>query len=99
MRAYRTKLHGLKFRQRILLLPSLAAAALALILLLVIAVGRLNDRRLAAIRDGYYPSLELSRTLQQTLAAIRFGLEDAVAARDSERLARVDSLRDAFVAA
>ena len=41
------------FRQKILLLPGLAAVALLLTLVLTISLGRTNEAMLLTIRDGY----------------------------------------------
>src|SRR5215213_3655534 len=86
------------FRQKILLLPGLAAVALLLVLALTMGLGRTNEARLRSIRDGYYPSVQLSRSLQENLARIQRGLQDAATARDVDRLEEADSLRAAVVA-
>jgi methyl-accepting chemotaxis protein len=86
------------FRQKILLLPGLAAVALLLVLVLTVGLGRTNESRLRTIRDGYYPSVQLSRTLQENLARIQRGLQDAATARDVDRLQEADSLRAVVVA-
>jgi methyl-accepting chemotaxis protein len=90
-------LRGWEFRRKVLLFPAVAAAALVLILLLIIASGAVTERQLARIERGYYPSVQLSRTLEQSLARIQRGLQDAVGARDLDRLAEVDSLRADFL--
>jgi methyl-accepting chemotaxis protein len=87
-----------EFRRKILLFPAVAAAALVLILLLVAASGALTERRLSRIEGGQYPSVQLSRTLEQSLAEIQRGLQDAVAARDADRLGEVDSIHVRVIA-
>ncbi|HEX8848823.1 MAG TPA: HAMP domain-containing methyl-accepting chemotaxis protein [Gemmatimonadaceae bacterium] len=87
---------GLSFRQKILLLPGLAAVALLLTLILTISLGSTNEKRLRAIRDGYYPSVQLSRSLQEDLSKLQRQLLDAASARDSDQLAIADSLRQAI---
>ena len=86
------------FRQKILLLPGIAAVALLLVLVLTASLGRTNESRLRSIRDGYYPSVQSSRTLQEHLTKIQRSLQDAATARDAERLAEADSLRGLVVA-
>ena len=86
------------FRHKILLLPGLAAVALLLVLALTMGLGRTNESRLRSIRDGYYPSVQLSRSLQENLARIQRGLQDAATARDVDRLEEADSLRAVVVA-
>jgi len=63
-----TRRLSFSFRQKILLLPGLAAVALLLTLVLTVSLGRKNESRLRTIRDGYYPSVQLSRTLQEELS-------------------------------
>ncbi|MFL5578202.1 MAG: methyl-accepting chemotaxis protein [Gemmatimonadaceae bacterium] len=85
------------FRQKILLLPGLAAVALLLVLVLTTSLGRTNESRLRSIRDGYYPSVQGSRTLQEQLALVQRTLQDAATARDGDRLLEADSLRAVVV--
>jgi methyl-accepting chemotaxis protein len=81
------------FRQKILFLPGFAALALLLVLVLTTSLGRASERRLRSIHDGYYPSVQSSRNLQEHLALIQRSLQDAAAARDVDRLTEADSLR------
>ena len=62
---------SLRFRQKILLLPGIAAVALLLTLILTVSLGRTNEVRLRTIRDGYYPSVQLSRSLQEDLSKLQ----------------------------
>ena len=87
------------FAQKILSLPGIAAAALLLVLMLTVSLGTANERRLRTIRDGYYPSVQASRTLQEGLVQIQRTLQDAVSSRNAELLLEADSLRNGFVAA
>src|ERR687889_1059645 len=84
---------SVSFRQKVLVLPILAAAALLLVLVLTTGMGRRNESRLRTIRDGYYPSVQLSRDLREALVGVQRGLQDAAQARDAERLHDADSLR------
>jgi methyl-accepting chemotaxis protein len=86
----------LSFRQKILVLPGVAAVALALLLVLTTSFGLVNERRLRTIRDGYYPSVQASRDMREELAGLQRALQDAVGARDAERLEEADSLRASF---
>src|ERR1700686_4127397 len=85
------------FRRKMLLLPTVAAAALGITLLVNVRFDLMSTDLSARIENGYYPSQELSRDLEETLAAIQRGLQDAVATRDDGQLDRPDSLRDVFV--
>ena len=87
------RLGRLTFRQKILLLPAVAAVALLLLVTFTTVLGAINQGRLQTIRDGYYPSVQASRGLREDLAGLQRALQDAVGARDAERLAEADTLR------
>ena len=85
------------FSRKMLLFPALAGTAMALLLVLGFVTGRRNERLFEDIDRGWYPALEASRDQQQTLAAVQRGLQDAVAAKDLDKLTETDGLRDEFV--
>ena len=87
------------FRRKLMLFPALAAVSLALILVVTLAFGAINEQRLSRIERGYYPSVQLGRTLTERLAAVQGAMQDAVAAGELERLAAADSIRDQFLGA
>jgi methyl-accepting chemotaxis protein len=91
-------LKNLKFRYKIVVLPLLSAVAFLLILTVALALGRDNEARLTQIETGYYPSLELSRDLEDILTSIHRGIQFGGAAGDARSLVETDSLRDQFVA-
>src|SRR2546423_2621278 len=80
------------FRQRIGLLPKLGGIALGATLVVNLIAGGLSQRQLDGIHRGLYPSLQLSRSLEERLAQVQRGLQDAVGAADIDRLAEVDTL-------
>src|SRR3954454_17698265 len=80
------------FRQRIGLLPTLGGIALSAALIVNLIGGALSQRQLNNIHSGSYPSLQLSRSLEENLAGIQRGLQDAAGASDIDRLRDVDSL-------
>ena len=84
------------FTQKILFLPAIAAVALLLVLVLTISFGNSNQGRLQSIRGGYYLSVQASRDLQETLVGLQRSLQDAVTARDIDRLEEADSLSQHF---
>lgn len=90
-------LEGRPFGQRIRLLPIGASLTMALILVLSIVLGLVNSRRLGQIEAGYYPSVNDSRAMSETLGALQGALQNAVASQDTDRLAATDSLRQAFL--
>ena len=91
------RIQSLSFRRKIQLLPAIAAASLVIILVMLVITGTVSERRLYRIEEGYYPSVQLSRTLETSLAQVQRGLQDAASARDADRLLEVDSLRNSFV--
>lgn len=90
-------LKDLKFKHKIILLPSLAAAAFLLILAVSQFLGAKNEALLTRIESGYAPALEMSRNLEETLGKIQRGMQDAVGAADAEMLTETDALRDQFL--
>jgi methyl-accepting chemotaxis protein len=87
----------LTFKHKIILLPSLAAAAFLLMLFLSQFLGAKNEMFLTRIELGYAPALEISRDLEKTLQEIQRGMQDAAAAADAELLTETDALRDHFL--
>jgi methyl-accepting chemotaxis protein len=85
-----------QFRRKMAILAGLVAVAFVLVLCINIGFGFVNAYFLRRIERGFYPSIQLSRTLEETLASIQQGLEGAVAVGDTERFAVTDSLQDAF---
>ena len=95
---WKAKYQQRSFGAKLRLLPQLAAVALGSVLLVNVAFGTINERRAQRVREGYYPSLQMSRTLQETLYRVQRSLQDAVGASDADALVLADSLRGAFVA-
>jgi diguanylate cyclase (GGDEF)-like protein/PAS domain S-box-containing protein len=86
----------LQFRQKIILLPTLAAIVIAVVLVVNAAMGVVNERRLTRLEHGYYPSLQLSRRLKEIVGTTNRQLQDAVAASDLDHLEMADSASQAF---
>jgi methyl-accepting chemotaxis protein len=97
LKAEENMLRNLSFRWKVLSLPALAAAGFLSMLTTVVVTGRQSAERLRLIEVGYGPSLESSRDLQATLAAIQRSMQDAVASDSTELLADTDKLRDSFL--
>ena len=81
-----------RFATRVLLLPVCAGVALGLVLILAILLGRRNERLVYEVEQGYFPSFELSQSIEHALEKIRQGLRDAVAAGEVSGLAATDQL-------
>src|ERR1700716_2940309 len=95
-RLWARRLGNLRFRDRIRLLPLGATIALGAIVVLSMSLGAWNSKRLFDIERRYYPSLREGREMRETLSALQVALQNAVAARDMDRLNGTDSLRTAF---
>jgi methyl-accepting chemotaxis protein len=96
VRRWARYLAGRPFGQRIRLLPIGATIAMALIFALSLALGSFNSWRLTQIERRYYPSVQDSRAMNETLASLQVALQNAVAAQDTDRLAATDTLRRVF---
>jgi methyl-accepting chemotaxis protein len=87
-----------KFKAKIVLLPSMATVFLLLILAVAGYLGAHTSDLLGRIENGYTPAVALNRDLEGFLADVQRKLQEAVAAEDLDALARVDSSREQFLA-
>src|SRR5215471_16927765 len=87
----------LKFQHKMLIGPGLAAVAFCLVLMITLIMGTRSVNQMQTVESGYYPSVEMSRDLEEILNAIQRGLQDAVAAKNSEALSDTDALKDKFL--
>lgn len=87
----------LKFQHKMLLGPALAAFAFCLVLGITLVFGSRSVTQMQQVATGYYPSVEMSRDLEDDLNKIQRGLQDAVAAKNSEALNETDALKDQFL--
>jgi methyl-accepting chemotaxis protein len=90
-------LNRLNFRHKLLLLPLLAGIGFVVVLLVSIVFNVRNQRQLELIEKGYYPAVNNSEALNQSLSDIRRGLQDAVAAQNAAALPEIDKLHDQFL--
>ncbi len=86
---------GRRLVTKMMLVPALAGVAFVALLVISLFLGQRNEEVVGLVRNGYYPSLELSQGLEAVLAEIQQGLRDAVAANETEALAALDQKRDA----
>ena len=87
----------LRFQHKMLVGPGLAAIAFCLVLMITLIFGTRSVNQMQLVESGYYPSVEMSRDLEEDLSAIQRGLQDAVAAKNSEALSDTDALKDRFL--
>ena len=76
----------LSFAQKIIVLPVIALVALVAVVGITTQLNRSNRERLTSIRDGYYPSVQGSRSLQEILVALQRSHQDAVQEGNGLRL-------------
>jgi methyl-accepting chemotaxis protein len=86
----------LRFVHKVVLMPVVAAIGFAVILAMVLRDSSHNSTLMQRIYKGHIPALDTYRFLQETLATIQRGLQDAAASADMTVLADQDALRDAF---
>jgi signal transduction histidine kinase len=86
----------LKFRHRIGLLVSLAAAGLILVTAVTLVLGRRSKRAIDGIETRYVPLIELDRDLKRTAADLMKAVEDAAGAAEETKLAEADRLSADF---
>lgn len=87
---------GLSFTQKIIILPGVAALALLLVLGITARLDRIGQERLTSIRDGYYPSVQGSRSLQEIIVAQQRSLQDAVQDNSPMRLREAQQMAQQF---
>jgi methyl-accepting chemotaxis protein len=91
------RFRALPFQEKLRMPAVVVTGTLVLLFALNVVFGFVNGRRLGRIERGHYPSLELSRTLEDHLEQVQRGFQDAAAASDGERIADTDSLRGSFL--
>jgi len=89
----------LKLKHRILGVPALALMGAMAVLFALSRTANSTEENLVAIEEGYYPSVALSQALEGSLTELQRALQDAVAAQDTEGVARADSIAVHFRAA
>jgi methyl-accepting chemotaxis protein len=90
-------LNNLNFRYKLMVMPALAAIGFIVVLFVSVIFGGRNQRLLTLVETGYYPAVDDSKALNQSLIDIQRGLQDAVAAASPAALEDVDKLRAQFL--
>ncbi len=93
----RFRFDSLSFRFKLLLLPAVAAIGFVLTLIVTMMAGGRSAEKLRLAETGYGPSLEMSRNLELSLAQIQRGLQDAVAASNTDFAGEIDPLKQEFL--
>jgi len=87
----------MKVAHKIVLMPALAVAALILVFTVVQLTRSANENLDRRIETGYLPAVTMGLELDQLLAELQRGLQDAVASADEELLVETDDLHDRFL--
>lgn len=90
-------LSNMKLAHKIMLLPSLAALALLVVVILSPRAVTRNEALLTEIENGYFPATEVVRDLRQALDNFQRDLQDAAAALDEDVLEEADADRVLFM--
>ncbi len=89
-------LNGLKFSQRILLLPLIGGLAGVCVICTALLSSRINEQLVLEIEDGFIPAVQAHRDLRETLGSIQRTMQDAVGAADPMILQEADALGASF---
>lgn len=91
-------LESLTFQRKMSLPPLVGGLGFGLVLAVTLLLGSLNDDRMEKIEWGHYPAVEFYAELEEKLALIQRGLQDAVSTEDPGRLEETDMVRTSFLA-
>ena len=94
MKRFSSSFRDLRFFYKVIALPLLSAVAFIIVLGSLLSTGERNKLILAEIESGHFPALMIRRDLEEGLAAIQRGLQDAAAAEDEDILAETDVLKE-----
>jgi signal transduction histidine kinase len=83
----------LKFRHKVGLLLSLAAAALIAVTIVTLVLGARSEQQLDGIETQYVPLIELDGDLKRMAADLTRALEDAAGAAEDSKLDEADRLK------
>jgi methyl-accepting chemotaxis protein len=90
-------LSGLKFVHKIILMPVVAGLGFATILAMLLRDSSHTEALMQTMYKGNIPAADTYRSLQEILATIQRGLQDAAASADVGMLSEQDASRDAFL--
>jgi methyl-accepting chemotaxis protein len=93
-----SKFVNLRIKHKLLVLPAFATVALVIVLVASILFERAADHEMQLVEQGYYPSVQLSRDVEEGVARLQRGLQDSVAAADASALAETDRLHAQLIA-
>jgi CheY-like chemotaxis protein/signal transduction histidine kinase len=87
----------LSFRTKLIAIVGTAAAALLVLIVASAAISQRTEQELAKIQERHLPRLQLGPQLQADFERLKRGLQDAVAARDSDAIAATRAIETKFL--
>src|SRR2546429_1872 len=87
----------LTFRTKLLAIVGTTALAFLLLMVAGALIANRVEQQLTSIQEHYVPRVELGPNLDRWFERLRRGLQDAVAAHDSEALAATQKLKTQFL--
>ena len=87
----------MKLMYKINLMPALSAVGPLVVLMVAWNAGNTSKDLLTKVETGYFPALEMSRNLSQTLLGIQRSLLDASTSADEDKLGDADELKVTFL--
>ncbi len=91
-------LKNLTIRYKLLLMPAFATLGFLMVLGVSTYLDRKTEQELVLVQTGYYPSVDLSRDVEDGLAKLQRGLQDGVAASNASALDDADKAKADLVA-
>jgi methyl-accepting chemotaxis protein len=91
-------LKNLEIKHKMLLIPAFATLGFLIILGVSGYLDRKTESELVVVQTGYYPSVELSRDVEDGLSKLQRGLQDAVSASNASALEDTDKLHKELTA-
>ncbi|HZL21191.1 MAG TPA: HAMP domain-containing protein, partial [Polyangia bacterium] len=87
----------LSFRTKLIAIVGTAATALLILIVASAAISNRTEQELAKIQERHLPRLQLGPQLQADFERLKRGLQDAVAARDSDAIAATRAIEAKFL--
>ncbi len=78
-----SKFSNLRMKYKLLVLPAFAILGLTIVMISASYFNSRADHELQLVRRGYYPSVQLSRDVQDAVVTLQRSLQDGVAASDA----------------
>jgi methyl-accepting chemotaxis protein len=91
-------LKNFEIKHKMLLIPAFATLGFLIILGVSGFLSRKTETELVVVQTGYYPSVELSRDVEDGLSKLQRGLQDAVSASNASALEDTDKLHTELTA-